>query len=416
MTNDAKTRLARRLTLSDAIMLGLGSMIGAGIFAVSSVAAESAGSAILFSILLAGLVAYLNATSVAQLAALYPESGGAYVYGKKQLNSFFGFLAGWAFVIGKTASCTAMALTFAYYIYPQWAHIIAFSVTLLITFINYLGIKKTAWATRVLVVLVLLTLLIVLISIFAGDQFQAERLFAWKQDYKIKGILEAAGLMFFAFAGYARIATLGEEVIEPQKTIPKAIMIALAITVVLYFLVMVTIIASLPLIDLVTSSAPLALAVEQSRFSELTPLIRIGAAIASFSVLLSLIAGISRTIFAMASNGDLPRFLSAVHPRHKIPYKAEIMIGTTISLLVLFTDLRSAIGFSSFAILIYYSIANLAAIRLNKEHLLFPRTFAHIGLLICIILAINLPLNSIIGGVILFALGTIVYFFKNKFL
>lgn len=411
-----KTRLARKLSLSDAVILGLGSMIGAGIFAATGPAAQAAGSGLLIAIAIAAMAAYFNATSMAQLASLYPESGGTYVYGRKQLGPFWGFLAGWGFVIGKTASCTAMALTFSYYAFPELAKPVAIATVLTITFINYLGVKKTALATKILVTLVLFTLFTIVLSSLLGGDPQPKRLYQWINYGGIMGVLEAAGLMFFAFAGYARVATLGEEVINPKETLPKAILYALGLTILIYFLVIGTTLLVLPLTDIIQSHAPLALAVERSRFSFFAPLVRFGAAIASFGVLLSLLAGISRTIFAMASNSDLPKILSAVHPKHKVPHIAELLVGFIVALLVGFADLRIAIGFSSFAILIYYAIANLSALKLSKENRLYPRFFALSGFLICTILALNLPFASIMGGGVLFILGSIVYLVRRLFI
>lgn len=408
------SRLARRLGLTDAVVLGLGSMIGAGIFAAAGPAANAAGSGMLIGVLIAGCLAFLNATTMAQLAAVYPESGGTYAYGRRLLGNFWGFLAGWGFVIGKLASCTAMSLTFAFYASPEYSKQIAVASVLLLTFVNYMGVKKTAFATKILVVLVLTALTTVVLTSLIGGAADTTRLSGWTDRGGIPGILQAAGMMFFAFAGYARIATLGEEVVEPKKTIPKAIVTALSITILIYLIVMTTAVLCVDINLLAEAKAPLALAVESGSFKSFSPVVRIGACLAALSVLLSLMAGISRTIFAMASNRDLPKTLSAVHPVHKVPHHAELAVGLIIASVVSFADLRSAIGFSSFSILTYYAIANASALRLQPSQRLWPKWMSVLGLIACMVIALSLPRISIIGGGILFAVGSGYYLIKSR--
>ncbi|NCN41361.1 amino acid permease [bacterium] len=406
------SRLSRRLNTTDAVIIGLGSMIGAGIFVAAGPAAAAAGSGLLIGVLIAGCLAYLNATSMAQLAGAYPEAGGTYVYGKKLLGPYWGFLAGWGFVVGKLASCTAMALTFAYYAAPEYTRPIAVTSVLTLTLINYLGVKKTATATKLLVALVLISLSIVVFASLAGGAAVPARLWDTSFENGPIGILQSAGLMFFAFAGYARVATLGEEVIEPKSTIPKAILVALAITVVVYTIVIGTAVLCVDIETLSQAKAPLVLAVESGRFAFLSPAVRIGACFASMGVLLSLLAGVSRTTFAMAANRDLPFALSAVHPTHHVPHRAEITVGLIVATIVGFADIRSAIGFSSFAVLTYYAIANASALALNNRLSLWPKWLAALGLVSCVTIALSLPRASVIGGIILFSLGT-AYFLLN---
>ena len=319
------SRLARRLGTTDAVVIGLGSMIGAGVFAAIGPAARAAGNGLLVALVIAAFVAYCNATSSAQLAAVYPESGGAYVYGRKKLGPLWGFLAGWGFVIGKLASCAAMALTFGSYAAPSAARPLAVAAVVALTAVNYLGVQKTALLTRVIVAVVLTSLAVVVTAVLFGGETDPARLWPLTSADPY-GILQAAGLLFFAFAGYARLATLGEEVIDPARTIPRAIPIALAMTLVVYTVVAVSALLAVDASVLAHSAAPLAVAVEAGRLAWLAPAVRIGATVASLGVLLSLIVGVSRTIFAMASNRDLG-FFAAVHPRYRVPHRAELGVG-----------------------------------------------------------------------------------------
>lgn len=408
------TRLARRLETKGAVIIGIGSMIGAGVFTAAGPAAAAAGSGLIFGVLIAGCLAFLNATTMAQLAAVYPESGGTYVYGRKLLGNYWGFLAGWGFVVGKLASCTAMALTFAYYASPSLTRPLAVGAVLLLTLVNYLGIKKTAAVTKTLVSIVLTTLAIVVVATLGGGAADPVRLWQPTTQTNIFGIFQAAGFMFFAFAGYARIATLGEEVIDPKNSIPKAIFAALAITITIYLVVVTTVVVSVDIQSIAASKAPLQLAIESGRFSAFSPVVRIGACVASLGVLLSLLAGVSRTVFAMAANRDLPHSLSAVHPLNRVPHRAELLVGLIVAFVVCLADLRSAIGFSSFAILAYYSLANIAAWVLPKEQRRWPRWMSALGCVSCAGIAFSLPPTSIVGGLFLLALGTGYYRFTRK--
>jgi basic amino acid/polyamine antiporter, APA family len=388
-------------------------MIGAGVFAAFGPAASAAGNGLLLGLAIAALVAYCNATSSAQLAALYPESGGTYVYGRKRLGTFWGFLAGWGFVIGKLASCAAMAMTFGSYAAPSLARPLAIGAVVALTAINYRGVQKTAVFTKLIVAAVLAALAVVVAAVWLGGATDAERL-GTLSGTSIYGVLQSAGFLFFAFAGYARLATLGEEVIEPERTIPRAIPIALGIALIVYAAVAVSVLAGAGARAVASSPAPLATAVEAGRLAWLSPVVRMGATVASLGVLLSLIVGVSRTAFAMASNEDLPVFLAAVHPRYRVPHRAELVVGGVVASVAACTDVRSAIGFSSFAVLTYYAIANAAAWTLESEQRRWPRVLAAIGLLGCGALALTLPLTSVVGGAGVLGVGALIYAFRRR--
>lgn len=402
------SRLARRLGTGDAIAIGLGSMIGAGVFAAFGPAAHVAGNGLVVGLGIAALVAYCNATSSAELAAIYPESGGAYVYGRRRLGRFWGFLAGWGFVVGKLASCAAMALTFASYAAPSVARPLAVAAVAMATAINYFGVQKTAFATKVIVALVIAALVGVVVGVWLGGSADAERLWPLR-GVTPYGVLQSAGVLFFAFAGYARIATLGEEVEDPRSTIPRAIPVALGLTLVVYFVVAVSALAAVGAPALAASTVPLVTAVEAGRLAWLSPAVRAGAAIASLGVLLSLIAGVSRTTFAMAANRDLPAFLTAVHPRFRVPHRAELVVSAIAASVVAVADIRSAIGFSSFAVLTYYAVANAAAWTLAPDERRWPRWMAVLGLLGCGLLASTLPISSVVAGSAVLLVGAAVY-------
>jgi APA family basic amino acid/polyamine antiporter len=402
------TRLARKLGVRDAVVVGLGAMIGAGVFSAIGPAARAAGNATVVSLAIAGVIAYCNATSSAALAALYPESGGAYVYGRRRLGDLPGFLAGWGFVVGKLASCAAMALTFGHYAapVPAAARPLAVAAVIALVTVNYFGVKKTAWATQAIVALTLAALTIGVAAAAAGGTASWHRL--WPLEAAGPGaILRAAGLWFFAFAGYARIATLGEEVVDPARTIPRAIPLALGVTFAVYAAVAVAALASAGSAALAASPAPLADAIRAGRLAPLAAVVRAGAAIASLGVLLSLIAGVSRTLFAMAAGGDLPSWLAAVHPRHHVPHRAELAVGAGAIAVIAFLDVGEAIGFSAFTVLVYYAVTNTAALTLSAAERRWPRPLAALGLGGCLVVAASLPARTVAGGLIVLAAGLV---------
>lgn len=392
--------------MTDAVLIGLGAMIGAGVFAAPGPAAAAGGTWLLAGLALATVVAYANATSSAQLAALYPESGGTYIYAREQLGNYWGFLAGWGFVIGKCASLAAMALTFGAYAAPELARPAGIGAVVALTVVNYRGIEKTAWLTRVIVALVLSALAVVVAAALSGGDAGAVNLEA-QAPQGVWGVLQSAALLFFAFAGYARLATLGEEVRNPETTIPKAIPLALGIVVAVYAVVLVSALLAIGPDGLADADAPLAAVVEGGRWAALAPLVRIGAAIASAGVLLSLLAGVSRTVLSMARRREMPGFLGAVHPTHRTPHRAEVAAAVVVGTAVLIADLREAIGFSSFAVLTYYALANASAWTLTDGQRRWPRWLAGLGVVLCVGLAFTLPLVATAGGLVLLAVGSL---------
>ncbi|HYJ70766.1 MAG TPA: APC family permease [Nocardioidaceae bacterium] len=399
-------QLARRLTTSDAVTVGLGAMLGAGVFSAFGPAAEAAGTGLLVGLAIAAGVAYCNAVASAQLAAVYPVSGGTYVYGRERLGPTWGFLAGWGFVIGKTASCAAMALTLGAYAVSghEWVQrLIGVAAVVVLTAANYRGVAKTALLTKVLVAATLAVLGLVVVLALTGGMASSTNLEgSWGDPYDV---LQAAGLLFFAFAGYARIATLGEEVRDPERSIPRAIVVALSIVVAVYLAIGVSVLLAVGADAIAGAPDPLAIAVDAAGAGWAEPVVRVGAAIASLGALLVLIAGVGRTSLAMAREGDLPRVLDAVHPRFRVPHHAEVAVAAVVAVLVLTVDLRGVIGFSSFGVLTYYAVANASAWTQPVEQRRWPRAFNVVGLVGCVVLAFTLPVDAVVAGLAMFAIG-----------
>jgi len=397
--------LSRRLGLSDAVFLGLGSMLGAGVFAAFAPAAAVAGSALLIGLAIAAVVAWCNASSSAQLAAVYPTSGGTYVYGREQLGPWWGFAAGWAFVIGKTASSAAMALTFAAYAVPAaWQRPVAAVAVAVLAGVNYAGISRTAQVTRVTVLLVLACLSVVVASgMSAGGGLPVVVSPVGGPEWY--GVLQAAGLLFFAFAGYARVATMGEEVRDPRRTIGRAIIAALVVVLVLYAAVGVSLLLLVGDDALATATAPLTLLVGDHPAAR--AILAIGAVAAVGGSLLGLLSGIGRTWLAMSREGDLPRVFDHTHPRTLVPHRIELTLAVMLTVILLMADLRGAIGFSSFGVLLYYFVANVAAFTQGAAERRYAKAWQILGAALCLILVATLPWQSILGGMVVLAAGVL---------
>lgn len=436
--------LSRRLGLRDAVVIGLASMIGAGAFVSLGAAQDLAGSLAPAAVLVAAVVALCNATSTAQLAAQHPAAGGTYHYGRERLGPWWGFLAGWCFVIGKTASCAAMALVVAAYLVPEpFQRPVAALLVVVLTAVNLVGITRTAVLARVLVTVALAALVLTGVRLLAGivaggptgGAGDGAGAGTWEVPGPLSGqaaglwdggiaavagageggalgivlaVAQAAALMFFAFAGYARVATLGEEVVAPRRTIPRAILLALAAVGALYLVLSVILVLVGPAPgEQGWGPAPFRAALDGVGAGGVwAVVVTIGAVAAASGALLALVAGISRTVLAMARERDLPPVLAHVSPRFSVPQRAEAAAGIAVVLLVLLaSDVLVAIAASSFGVLLYYAVANLAALTQTGQWRLFPKAMQWLGLAGCVLLVAALPGRTIVAGLVLVAVG-----------
>ena len=378
---------ARVVGLPGATAIGAGAMLGAGVFAVWGPASAQAGSLLVVAVVLAGVAAMLNAGSTAQLAAVYPVAGGAYAYGRAELGAWPGFAAGIGFVVGKTASIAAIGLAMGYYVWPERPAGVATLAILASWALNSRGITRTSAAA---VVLASLTVGVLVLAVVASGGAAAPAAPLAAPDGALTGVLGAAALVFFAFAGYARIATLGEEVVRPAVTIPRAIATALATVLALYLALAVALPAALGE-RLATSDAPVADAVAGSWLP--APLVTVAAVAAAFGSLLALTAGLGRTAMAMAREGDLPGVLSRTSGG--VPVLAEGLACLAAVGLAWRGDLTLAIAMSSFAVLLYYAVAGTAAFRAAGAGRVagwrMPRPLSAVGVAICVALMASLP-------------------------
>lgn len=444
MTSDTQTihtspSLKRHVGLWGAVMMGLGSIVGTGIFVSLGLAAGIAGPAVLIAIAIAALVAMCNALSSAQLAASHPVSGGTYEYGYKYLHPSLGFTAGWMFLCAKSASAATAALGFSGYMLhlvgvtdARLIMPIAVATAIVFTFIVLGGISRSNRANMVIVSITLFVLgLLVIAGLFTwAGQNGGERMahfspfFAAEEDAPQSGfdqlhaLMYASALMFVAYTGYGRIATLGEEVNEPRKTIPRAIIVTLIVSALLYAgvgMVSIALVGSEALGHAAMSAAaPLELVAQKINLPMLPVLVSIGAMTAMLGVLLNLILGLSRVVLAMGRRNDLPRVTSHVNAKTSSPSVAVMMVGVIVAALAATGSIKTTWSFSAFTVLIYYAITNLAAIRLPVQDRLYWRVIPWMGLGACVFLAFWVDWQIWVTGLALIAIGLVWHVWRQR--
>ena len=405
MTEDTRnSRLRPQLRMFDAVATGLAAILGAGIFAVIAPAAKIAGPALLVSFAIGAFVALCNALSSAQLAAVFPRSGGTYEFGRRMLGPWWGFSAGWMFLIANTVGPGAIALAFGGYLNAAVgvvpARTAAVIAGLAMTMLNAGGIRRSVRVTDVIVVLSILSLLAVVVIGLPSARVSNLTPFA---PNGVAGILQATGLLFFAYTGYSRIATLVEEVHNPRRTIPRATVIALGTATLLYLLVATTVLTVLGVPRLSRSSSPLEDTMVVVGSGVGMTIIAGGALLTTFNEGLSDLLGVSRVAFAMGRESDLPTGLARLGAGQN-PWRSVLLVGAVSILVAAFAPFYVAVAVSSFGTLLYYSVANLSALRLPQRQRMFPRWLAVAGLIGCVGLAFALaPQEVSIGLAVLLA-------------
>lgn len=406
------TELKRVLGLKDAVAVGLGAIIGAGIFVVTGVAAGVSGPSFIVGLMIAGVVASFNGLSSAQLAAIYPQSGGTYEYGYRLLNPALGFSAGWMFILSKLSAAGIVAIGFGSYFHqlvPYFPPIVySVSAILLLTMANLWGIQKAGVINIAIVIVTLLSLLYFVAGGAADMQMTNFTPFA---PNGLKGVAESAAILFFAFTGYARIATLAEEVREPRKTIPKAVIITIAVAIVLYAAVSVVTVGVIGAPAMSATSSPLQQAANAMQAPGMSVVITLGASTAMLGVLLSQILGISRMLLAMGRRNDLPHFFELIHKKTYVPHVAILFTSVIILLITIFGSFEFVVRTATFTILLYYSIANAAAIRQPRAEQIYGRIIPWLGLAGCIAMSVSLPFIVILSGFGLLLAGFALRFF-----
>jgi APA family basic amino acid/polyamine antiporter len=414
---DSQPSLRSSLSLLDATAINLGAIIGAGIFVVTGIAAGLAGSALLVSLILAAIVSLFTALSFAELSAAVPKEGGSYEFAYELLSPLAGFTAGWMWLISNVFVGSALAIGFSQYLATLLPGIptkpIAIVITAFFALINVLGAKSSANINNVLVgaKLLILGFFVALGSLHISSANL--RPFSPFEP----GVLYGAYFVFFAFTGFARVTLLAEEVQNPKKNVPRSIMLALLISVIVYLAVGFVAVGLVGADKLKDSASPLATAISVVGIAAASQVVSIGGLIATASVLLTTILGVSRLGYAMARRNELPRVLGRLHRRFDTPYFAILTSSVLMMLLVFVSTLSQVVAVSTLASLVYYGIGNLSALRLNPRTRLYPRIIPVLGVISCAAFSLFVLFKSPqvwLIGVAILAVGLVCYRLQQK--
>ena len=383
---DPQTALKRSLSLLDATAISVGAIIGGGIFVVTGIVADFAGSALVVSMVIAAVIAFFTALSYAELAAWQPVEGSVYEYARQVISPFSGFLTGWMFMVANTFTGAAVSLGFAYYLtaaFPSLsANVVAAVLCLAFTALNFFGARESA---RLNTVLVAAKLAILGFFVVFGALNANPVNFAPFEPFNA-GVLYGAFFIFFAYTGFGRVAVVAEEVKDAQRNVPKALLLALAVSTVVYVLVGTVAVGLVGPAALADSNSPLAEAINVAGNPLAVQVVTFGGLLATASVLLTAILGVSRMAYAMARRNDVPQALARLHQKFSTPYYSIWAVGILMALLVLFFDLRGVVAVSTFGALFYYAVTNAAALRLKTEKRRYNRLFPAVGLATCLVL------------------------------
>jgi len=405
------------LTLFDAVSVSVGAIIGGGIFVVTGIAAGLAGSALVVSMIVAALISLLTALSFVELTSWQPKEGSIYEYSYQLISPFAGFLVGWMWILSNTFAGAAVSLGFAYYLaalVPSLnPNLVAAFVCIAFTAINYYSVRESALVNNILVTA---KLLILTFFIGYGLMFMNTANFMPFKPLDI-GVFSGAVFFFFAYGGFARTAVVAEEVKDARRNVPRAMLIALTISTIVYILVGIAAVGLIGANRLASSNSPLEEAMKATGNPAASTIIALGGILATASVLLTSILGVSRMTYAMAKRKHLPQALGKLDPKRNTPALATWIIGAIMTILVLVTDVSRVVAISSFAMLFFYTLANISALRLKTDKRIYPRILPALGAASCLALLIFevfASLQSWIIGALALLAGAVYYVAKQK--
>lgn len=388
-----------RLSLFDAVNISLGSIIGAGIFVILGAAAAVAGPGLVVSVLIAAAVSLLTGLAAAGLSRMFPRSGGVYLFARETLSGSLGFLVGWVWLFSNVVSGATVAVGFAHYLTFFFPRVPTAAGVLLVvaaaTLIQLGGAKESSRFNNVLVVFKIAIL--VFFSVAALLHFRGSN-FRPFMPFGLPGIWAGAATIFFAYAGFARVAIVADEIEEPRKNVPRATLLSIGISSLIYLLVAGAAVGVAGARLLASSGSPLADALGSLGLGFGARLVALGGLAAAGTVALASVLGISRLAQVMARDGELPAVVGRSSGREGVPRNAILLGGAAMLALAFSADLPHIAYISSFSLLLYYAALNLSGLKVLKGGL---RGAAGLGFLSCLVLMFHLPLRAwLVGGAV----------------
>ena len=420
---DKEFNLQKRLRLLEATMAGVGFILGAGIYVLIGAVASYTGPAIWLSFVLAGFAALTSGLSYAELSSMYPTAESEYIYAKEGLGKKYGFFAYISVILALTIGISGVSLGFASYFAELTGisnlTIIAITIIILFSLLNWYSIKHAARVTFISTIISIIGLLsIVAIALFSG-QTQSPNYFEMPQG--LIGIIQGASLIFFAYLGFEGIVKIADETKNARKNIPKAIILAIIISTIVYIAVAIAAVTVLPWQDLASSSAPLADVAAAVLGNKAFTILAIIALFSTANTILMGILSSSRGFYGLGQIFKKFKTLSKIGKRNT-PTKAIIITALIAMTFLIFDDISTIVGFTNFLIFATFIIINAAAINLRykkpneRRKFKMPLNagklpiFSVLGILVSLLLLFNLQLLHIISG----AIGTIAIFLIYK--
>ena len=410
-------------------MYGTGLILGAGIYVLIGEAAGIAGDAVWISFVLAAIVAAFAGLSYSELASLFPKAAAEYIFIKNAFkNNFFAFIIGWLTAITSMIVAATVALGFAGY-FAQFVElpitVIAIVLIGILSLVNFIGIKESSWANTIFAIITAGGLMLIIFLGFSTEPIESINYVETPNG--ITGIILAFVLIFFAFIGFEDMANVAEEVRRPHKTIPRAIILSIIITGIIYILVSISVVRILSWEELASSSAPLADAAHNVLGVNGGITLSLVALFATAStVLITLVAG-ARILYGMAKSNSLPQFLGKVHSKTKTPWIAVVGILITSVGFAFVGDIVIVANITVFAVVITFAVINLAVIVLRYTESELERPFRVpinvgkfpilplFGFGTTVYMAIQFEIEILLVGLAIIAIGTIFYvIFKNS--
>jgi basic amino acid/polyamine antiporter, APA family len=395
------------LSLFDAVNIALGTIIGAGIFVIIGAATALAGPAVFLSVMVAAVVSLLTGLTTAELSKRYPRSGGAYKFAREIISNSAGFIVGFVWLFSNTITGATVAVGFGHYLkffipaVPTKfgaAFIVAAAI-----FIQLLGTKESSKLNNILVVF---KVCILLFFIAGAVSFFKLANFKPLLPFGISGVWAGAATVFFAYSGFARVSVIADEIKDPSKTVPRATLISIFISTLIYILVAVAAVGVAGYQIIAKSGSPLADAMKVEGLNFGANLVGAGALVATGTVILASILGVSRLAQTMAQDRELPVFFSRIDPKKSAPRNAIVLSGALMILIGLFADLPHIAYISSFSLLLYYAAIDFSGLKIFRRK---RRTVALLGLCVCLMLMFSLPYQSWLIGLAVVLIGALYY-------
>ncbi|MBY0188413.1 amino acid permease [Bacillus aerophilus] len=435
--------LKKELGSFDLTMLGIGAIIGTGIFVLTGTGAVTAGPGLVLSFVIAGLACLFAALSYAEFASTVPVSGSVYTFTYASMGEFLAFIIGWDLILEYMLAASAVSAGWSGYFvsflngigihipveltaapgglkgHVTYFNLPAFIILMVITFLLYFGIKESK---RVNNIMVIMKIAVILLFILVAVKYVKPENWTPFVPFGTSGVLSAAALVFFAFIGFDAVASAAEETKNPSRNLPRGIITSLLICTLLYVVVSAIMTGIVPFMNFEGVSHPVSLVLQVAGQNWVAGIVDVGAILGMTTVMLVMLYGQTRVMFAMSRDGLVPKVLSKVHPKHKTPYINTLFFGTLSALMGGFIPLDELASLVNIGTLSAFILISVAVIVMRKTQPDLPRAFRCpavplipiLAILSCGLLIYKLGAITFVRFLIWLAIGLVVYFLYSR--